>query len=57
MSKASEKKVVGIRLMDLMRERLAEKAEDNGRSLSGEIVFRLKKSLEQEIENEQKLQA
>ena len=52
MSALKEKKVVGVRLIDLMRETLSVKAEQNGRSLSGEIVFRLRKSLEQEMENE-----
>jgi len=45
---AEEKKVVGVRLLALMQENLAKKAKQNGRSLSGEIVFRLRKSLEQE---------
>jgi len=49
-----EKKVTGIRLLDQMRIRLAERAEQNGRSLSGEIVFRLRKSLEQEDEQKQR---
>lgn len=52
MSAAKEKKVVGIRLVDLMRDELSSKAEQNGRSLSGEIVYRLRKSLEQEEEHE-----
>jgi hypothetical protein len=52
MSEVKEKKVVGIRLVDLMRERLSVQAELNGRSLSGEIVYRLRKSLEQEGEHE-----
>lgn len=52
MSATKEKKVVGVRLMDMMREALAGKAEENGRSLSGEIVYRLRKSLEQESEHE-----
>jgi hypothetical protein len=52
MSMTKEKKVVGVRLVDMMREALAGKAEQNGRSLSGEIVFRLRKSLEQEQEHE-----
>lgn len=47
-----EKRVVGVRLAELMRETLSNKAEQNGRSLSGEIVFRLRKSLEQEMERE-----
>ncbi|UVL53944.1 Arc family DNA-binding protein [Pseudomonas sp. B21-035] len=57
MSTAKEKKVVGVRLVDMMREALVGKAEENGRSLSGEIVFRLRKSLEQEMQDEQKQRA
>ena len=52
MSATKEKKVVGVRLIDLMRETLSIKAEQNGRSLSGELVFRLRKSLEQEQDHE-----
>lgn len=52
MGAGKEKKVVGVRLIDLMRETLSRKAEQNGRSLSGEIVYRLRRSLEQELENE-----
>lgn len=52
MSGTKEKRVVGVRLAELMRETLSSKAEQNGRSLSGEIVFRLRKSLEQEMERE-----
>jgi hypothetical protein len=43
--------------MDLMREALASKADQNGRSLSGEIVYRLRKSLEEELANEQSQRA
>ncbi|MEJ5039920.1 MULTISPECIES: Arc family DNA-binding protein [Pseudomonas] len=57
MSTTKEKKVVGVRLMEMMRKALAGKAEENGRSLSGEIVFRLRKSLEQEMQDEQKQRA
>ncbi|MNJ79026.1 Arc-like DNA binding domain protein [compost metagenome] len=57
MSAAKEKKVVGVRLLDAMREALALSADQNGRSLSGEIVFRLRKSLEQEMQDEQKQRA
>ncbi len=57
MSATKEKKVVGVRLLDQMREELARSAEHNGRSLSGEIVFRLRKSLEQETQHEQKQRA
>ena len=41
-----------VRMLCEMREKLEAKAADNGRSLSGEIVFRLRKSLEQEAEHE-----
>jgi hypothetical protein len=37
-----------VRLLAEMRARLEQRAFENGRSLSGEIVFRLRKSLEQE---------
>ncbi|RAU43425.1 MULTISPECIES: Arc family DNA-binding protein [unclassified Pseudomonas] len=39
-----------VRMLSEMRERLELKALENGRSLSGEIVFRLRKSLELEDE-------
>ncbi|MNG29859.1 Arc-like DNA binding domain protein [compost metagenome] len=57
MSATKEKKVVGVRLVDLMRETLSAKADQNGRSLSGEIVYRLRKSLEQEVRDEAKQSA
>ena len=37
-----------VRMLCEMREKLEMRATENGRSLSGEIVFRLRKSLEQE---------
>lgn len=46
--KDTEKKVVGVRILVMMQERLAKKAAENGRSLSSEIAYRLRKSLEQE---------
>ncbi|MBN1080355.1 Arc family DNA-binding protein [Pseudomonas sp. 1079] len=48
--KGAEKKVVGVRIVLVMRELLEKKATENGRSLSSEIVFRLRKSLEREDE-------
>jgi len=39
-----------VRMLCEMREKLEAKATENGRSLSGEIIFRLRKSLEQEME-------
>lgn len=50
--KPQEKKVVGVRIEDVMRSVLAEKAKQNDRSLSKEIVSRLRKSLEQEMQDE-----
>jgi len=40
-----------VRMLCELREKLELKAFDNGRSLSGEIVYRLRKSLEQEMEH------
>lgn len=40
-----------VRMLCDMREKLELRAVENGRSLSGEIVYRLRKSLEQEMEN------
>ncbi|NWD57267.1 MULTISPECIES: Arc family DNA-binding protein [Pseudomonas] len=49
----SESKITtAVRMLVVMRKRLEERAAENGRSLSGEIVFRLRKSLEQEMEHE-----
>lgn len=45
---AMEKVTTATRMPAKMREMLAGKASDNGRSLSGEIIYRLRKSLEQE---------
>lgn len=49
--KTEETKVVGVRLENLMRSALAAKAKQNDRSMSKEIVYRLRKSLEQEVEH------
>jgi hypothetical protein len=46
--KSEEKVVVGVRLLAEMKRQLAAKANNSGRSLSGEIVYRLRKSIEQE---------
>ena len=48
--KTEETKVVGIRLEILMRSALAAKAKENDRSMSRKIVYRLRKSLEQEVD-------
>ncbi|KPA87076.1 Arc-like DNA binding domain [Pseudomonas asplenii] len=52
-----EKITTAVRMLCEMRQKLEESAYQNGRTLSGEIVFRLRKSLEQEMQNEQKQRA
>lgn len=54
---SSDKVTTATRMPAQMREQLESLAADNGRSLSGEILYRLRKSLEQEMRNEQKQQA
>jgi hypothetical protein len=49
---AEESKVVGVRMRVSVQEQLALRAKNNDRSLCGEILHRLKKSLEQDMENE-----
>ncbi|MBV4459201.1 Arc family DNA-binding protein [Pseudomonas sp. COR58] len=49
-----EKITTAVRMMCEMRQKLEELAVMNGRSLSGEIVFRLRASLEQEKQSAQK---
>lgn len=53
----SKKITTAVRMMCELRQRLESRAEENGRSLSGEIVYRLRKSLEQEMQDEQKQRA
>ncbi|WP_080751127.1 MULTISPECIES: Arc family DNA-binding protein [Pseudomonas] len=48
----TDKITTAVRMLCDMRKQLEASASENGRSLSGEIVFRLRKSLEQEAENE-----
>lgn len=55
--KGQEKKVVGVRIEEVMRIVLAGKAKQNDRSLSKEIVARQRRSLEQEMRDEQKQRA
>lgn len=47
----ADKITTAVRMLCDMRKQLEASASENGRSLSGEIVFRLRKSLEQEAEN------
>lgn len=54
---ATSKITTAVRMLCAMRQKLEERAVENGRSLSGEIVFRLRKSLEQEMQDGQKQQA
>lgn len=53
----TKKITTAVRMLCEMRQKLEERAADNGRSLSGEIVFRLRKSLEQEVQDGQKQRA
>ncbi|NNJ16336.1 Arc family DNA-binding protein [Pseudomonas putida CSV86] len=53
----SEKITTAVRMLCTLRKKLEQRAEENGRSLSGEIVFRLRKSLEQEMQDGQKQRA
>lgn len=49
---SNPKITTAVRMLCEMREKLESRAIENGRSLSGEIVYRLRKSLEQERDNE-----
>lgn len=52
-----EKVTTATRMPAQLREQLEARASDNGRSLSGEILYRLRKSLEQEQKSEQERRA
>lgn len=52
-----EKRVVGVRIEEAMRADLIVKAKKNDRSLSKEIIARLRRTLEQEVQDEQKQRA
>ncbi|WP_395599018.1 Arc family DNA-binding protein [Pseudomonas sp. A1437] len=47
---SNSKITTAVRMLCDMRAKLENRAAENGRSLSGEIVYRLRKSLEQEDE-------
>lgn len=47
-----EKRPLVIRLPVQVREWLSAKSEENGRSANGEVVFRLRKMMEQELVHE-----
>ncbi|QEY62543.1 Arc family DNA-binding protein [Metapseudomonas lalkuanensis] len=46
-----QKKAIGVRMPEDLKEWLSEQAEKNSRSVSGEIVHRLRQSREQERES------
>ncbi|MCB2255828.1 MULTISPECIES: Arc family DNA-binding protein [Pseudomonas] len=54
---SATKITTAVRMLCEMRQKLEKHAAENGRSLSGEIVFRLRKSLEEEVQDEQKQRA
>lgn len=54
---STTKITTAVRMLCTLRQKLGARAEENGRSLSGEIVFRLRKSLEQGLLDEQKQRA
>lgn len=54
---ANQKITTAVRMLCEMRAKLEARAVENGRSLSGEIVYRLRKSLEEEVQHDRKLQA
>ncbi len=48
---SAKKITTAVRMMYDMRQKLEESAAEHGRTLSGEIVYRLRKSFEQELEH------
>ncbi|MNC82856.1 Arc-like DNA binding domain protein [compost metagenome] len=56
MKKAAKVQTV-LRLPEQMREWLCEQADINGRTINGEVVFRLKRMMEQEQQDGQKQRA
>ncbi|WP_207833491.1 Arc family DNA-binding protein [Pseudomonas sp. 43(2021)] len=54
---STSKITTAVRMLCTMRQKLEKRAAENGRSLSGEIVFRLRKSLEEEMQDGQKQRA
>lgn len=49
---STPKITTAVRMLCDMRAKLESRAAENGRSLSGEIVYRLRKSLDQDADNE-----
>lgn len=54
---SDSKKVLGVRVPEQIKDWLAGKARDNDRSVSGELVCRLRKMMEQEAADEKNKQA
>ncbi len=57
MRKAEAKVQTVLRLASAMREWLLGEADSNGRTINGEVIYRLKKMMEEETQNEQKQRA
>ncbi|WP_082412242.1 Arc family DNA-binding protein [Pseudomonas sp. GTC 16482] len=57
MKKGEAKVQTVLRLAPSMREWLLGKADSNGRTINGEVIYRLKKMMEEETQGEQKQRA
>lgn len=57
MRKVEAKVQTVLRLAPAMREWLLGEADMNGRTINGEVIYRLKKMMEQEAQDEQKQRA
>lgn len=57
MRKAEAKVQTVLRLAPAMREWLLGEADSNGRTINGEVIYRLKKMMEEETLDEQKQRA
>ncbi|WP_444756563.1 Arc family DNA-binding protein [Pseudomonas sp. A014] len=57
MKKGEAKVQTVLRLAPAMREWLLGEADVNGRTINGEVIYRLKKMMEVEVQGEQKHRA
>ncbi|MDH1143312.1 hypothetical protein N5C60_01635 [Pseudomonas mosselii] len=57
MKKGEAKVQTVLRLAPAMREWLLGEADVNGRTINGEVIYRLKKMMEEEVQGEQKHRA
>lgn len=57
MRKGEAKVQTVLRLAPAMREWLLREADSNGRTINGEAIYRLKRMMEEEMQNEQKQRA